>query len=69
MERIEEVSDDLVITVARVWEATDGFSCHAVSFFMFRDDTIVRLDEYWGDDGKAPQWRLDKKIGRPISQT
>jgi len=22
--------------------------------------------EYWGDDGIAPQWRQDKKIGKPI---
>ncbi len=66
VERIEVVSNDLVITVSRVWATGDEFSCHAVSFFQFRGDKIVQLNEYWGDDGIAPQWRLDKKIGRPI---
>jgi hypothetical protein len=66
VEKIEKVSDNLIITVARVWAATESFSCHVVSFFQFRGEKIVQLDEYWGDDGKAPQWRLDKKIGKPI---
>lgn len=66
VERVEMVSDDLVITVARVWSADDAFSCHAVSFFKFKDSKIVQLDEYWGDDGPIPQWRLEKQIGRPI---
>ncbi|MGG7177372.1 hypothetical protein ACQPU1_07275 [Clostridium paraputrificum] len=41
-------------------------SFHAVSFIKFKNDKIVTLDEYWGDDGIAPQWRLVKKIGKPI---
>jgi len=24
------------------------------------------MDEYWADDGNAPQWRLDKNIGKTI---
>lgn len=24
------------------------------------------MDEYWGDDGEAPQWRIDKHIGTEI---
>ena len=32
----------------------------------FEEDKITRIDEYWGDDGPAPQWRLDKRISRPI---
>jgi hypothetical protein len=32
----------------------------------FNDGKIVELDEYWGDDCKVPQWRLDKKIGKKI---
>lgn len=30
------------------------------------DGEITALDEYWGDDGTAPEWRLEMKIGRPI---
>lgn len=59
------------ILAARVWEkdlAQNGkeVSFHVVSFVHMQGEKISRIDEYWGDDGKAPQWRLDKKIGTPI---
>lgn len=65
VERIE-IIDDLVIAVTRIWHAINGDSFHCVSFFKFQDNKVSRLDEYWGDDGNIPQWRLDKKIGTPI---
>lgn len=61
-----EVLDDLIITVARVHDLQDGISVHATSFIRFHDGKIIEMDEYWGDDGKVPQWRLDKKIGTVI---
>ena len=36
------------------------------SFLRTENDRIVSLDEYWADDGSAPQWRIDKHIGTPI---
>lgn len=65
VERVEMI-DDLVISIARVWLEDNSCSFHAVSFFKFKDDKILHLDEYWGDDGIAPQWRLDKKIGKSL---
>ncbi|MBK1810716.1 nuclear transport factor 2 family protein [Clostridium sp. YIM B02505] len=65
VERIE-IIDDLVISVTRVWLADKSVSVHATSFFKFSGEKIVSLDEYWGDDGAAPQWRQDKKIGKAI---
>jgi len=65
MERILEV-DDTVITVVRVHNPEDSISVHATSFFRFKEDKIAEMDEYWGDDGRVPQWRLDKKIGTKI---
>lgn len=35
---------------------------------LLSEDKIVSVDEYWADDGDAPQWRKDKKIGRPIME-
>lgn len=32
----------------------------------FVDGKIAFTDEYWGDDGAAPQWRLDKHIETKI---
>ncbi|MGL4107427.1 nuclear transport factor 2 family protein [Clostridium sp. LP20] len=65
VERID-IFNDLVISVSRLWVVDNSMSFHAVSFIKFKNDKIVTLDEYWGDDGIAPQWRLVKKIGKPI---
>jgi len=64
VERIEQAGD-LMITAARVF-SSDGLSFHAVSFIKLEDGKIASIDEYWGDDGPAPQWRLDKHIGTSI---
>ena len=32
------------------------------------DGKIASVDEYWGDDGPAPQWRQDKHIGTKIKE-
>ena len=65
VERIELLGN-LGITATRIWLSDNSASFHVTSFFEFSDDKIISLDEYWGDDGVAPQWRLDKKIGKPI---
>lgn len=57
-----------VITVVKVALRDAYVSLHATSFFEFEGDKIKRLDEYWGDDGPAPQWRKDLGIGKPIQE-
>ena len=64
IQRLEQLGP-LYITVVHVWD-TGGQSFHVTSFLQLRDDKIAAIDEYWGDDGPAPQWRLDKHIGTPI---
>jgi len=64
LERTEQ-AEDLIITAARVF-SSDGLSFHAVSFMKLEGGKIASIDEYWGDDGPAPQWRLDKHIGMAI---
>lgn len=63
VERMELIGSS-VITVTHVW--TKGMSFHVISFFEIKGDKIKNIDEYWGDDGTAPQWRQDKQIGSPI---
>lgn len=63
VERVEQIGNTM-ITVTHVW--TEEVSFHVTSFFEMIDGKIKSLDEYWGDDGTAPQWRIDKKIGKPI---
>lgn len=65
LERIETIGD-LIITVARVWAAEQALSFHVTSFIRTREDKIISIDEYWGDDGAAPGWRAEMHIGRPI---
>lgn len=65
VERIE-YAGNLIITVTHIYTMDQTLSFHAVSFFKIENDKIVGIDEYWGDDGSAPQWRLDKQIGKPI---
>ena len=65
VERIER-SGELITTVTKIVSKEGSLSFHAVSFIKIEDDKIASSDEYWGDDGPAPQWRLDKKIGGPI---
>ncbi|HEX2946245.1 MAG TPA: nuclear transport factor 2 family protein [Clostridia bacterium] len=65
VERLEYV-DNLVISVVKVRLQEQDASFHATSFFEFNNGKIKQLNEYWGDDGKPPQWRIDMKIGKPI---
>lgn len=65
VERIENV-DDLFITVTHVYPTDGAMSFHVTSFIRVKDGKISSMDEYWADDGEAPQWRRDKHIGRKI---
>lgn len=59
----KEVIANLTITVTHVWTKDQSISFHVTSFIRIEDELITSIDEYWGDDGDAPQWRLDKHIG------
>lgn len=65
---VEQVicTDTHIITATHVISKDGKLSFHAVSFIRVVDDKISCIDEYWGDDGEAPQWRQDKHIGRKI---
>lgn len=65
VERFVE-TDDTVITVVKVKQKGMDCAFHVTSFFKLKENKINHIDEYWGDDGDAPQWRLELKIGRKI---
>ena len=65
VERIEETGSTVVLA-GRVLSADKRISCHVVSFIRLRNGKISEMDEYWADDGDAPDWRREMKIGRPI---
>ena len=65
IERIDKTQAGYV-TVVKVFPADHSASYHVVSFMALENDRIVSLDEYWADDGSAPEWRKKLKIGIPI---
>ena len=67
VERVEEAGD-LLMTVTHVYAVGKSISLHVASFIRVEDGLIRSIDEYWGDDGPAPQWRREMKIGRPIQR-
>ncbi len=62
-----ELTGNVVILVGAVKPKDSVVSLHVTSFYEFNEDKVIRLDEYWGEDGKAPQWRIDMKIGCSIN--
>ncbi|HIU75613.1 MAG TPA: nuclear transport factor 2 family protein [Candidatus Pelethocola excrementipullorum] len=65
IERIERLGN-LIITVVHVYSKDSKLSFHVTSFIEISNDKIILIDEYWGEDGAAPEWRLEKHIGKPI---
>lgn len=65
IERVETI-EDLIILVGNIRSKDDNWALHVVSFIRTKDDKIISMDEYYGDDGQAPQWRLERKLGTPI---
>jgi hypothetical protein len=65
IERVEE-SAGLIITAVRVFPADNSSSFHVVSFCKIKNGLIAEMDEYWADDGVAPEWRRRMNIGKPL---
>ncbi len=59
-------ADKTLFTIVHVFSADCQASFHVASLIEIQEDKIASLDEIWGDDGPAPQWRLDLRLGRPI---
>ena len=65
IERVEEYGDTIVL-VGKVYPPDKSASYHVVSFIRVREGKISEMDEYWSDDGDAPEWRKEMGIGKPI---
>lgn len=59
---------EYTITAVHVYSKEDALHFHVASFIRVLDGKIVSIDEYWGDDGPAPQWRQEMRIGRKIKE-
>lgn len=65
VERVE-MENSQIITVTHVYSKERTLSFHVTSFFAIEDSKIKSVDEYWADDGEAPEWRKKLGIGNPI---
>lgn len=65
IERLEE-NGDVFVLAGRVYPPDENGSYHVVSFIRLKKGKISELDEYWADDGDAPEWRKEMGIGKPI---
>lgn len=65
LERVEALGATTVLA-GRVYPTDRSTSFHVVSLIRQRDGRICEMDEYWADDGDAPEWRRKMKIGKPI---
>lgn len=55
-----------IVTAVRVYSQEQALYFHVTSFIRVENGKILSIDEYWGDDGPAPQWRQALNLGRPI---
>ena len=55
-----------IITATHVRSKDGRISCHTTSFIRIEGGKIISVDEYWGDDGSAPEWRQNMHIGTKI---
>lgn len=65
IERVEEAANSIILA-GHVFPEDRSASFHVVSFIKLRNGKICELDEYWADDGEAPAWRKEMKIGTAI---
>lgn len=65
IEKLVELGDRIIL-VGHVHSIDNLISCHVVSFIDIKGEKIIRMEEYWSDDGDAPTWRKEMRIGRPI---
>lgn len=63
IERIEQLEEGMISAV-RVYSIQPPLSFHVVSFVQLKEGRILRMDEYWGDDGEIPVWRKELQLGR-----
>ena len=65
IERMNRIGEHLV-TVVHFW--MEGNSYYVTSFFQMHRGRIVMLEEYWGQNVPAPEWRREAGIGTIIDR-
>ena len=59
-------TDTHIITATHVFTKDRKQHFHVTSFIRVAANKILSIDEYWGEDSEAPQWRKKMRIGTQI---
>ena len=59
------IADKTAVVVGVIY-GDNGASLHCISIIECNGEKIISLDEYFADDGQAPDWRLGMNIGEKI---
>ena len=52
----------VVISIVKVVDEEETAGFFVTSIFSFSGQLISDIKEYWGENGDAPQWRLDEGL-------
>ncbi len=55
------------VAVVQIYSEDKKIKIHQISIVKIKDNKITELDEYYSEDGIAPQWRLDMNVGSEIN--
>ncbi len=55
------------VAVVQIYSEDKKIKVHQISIIKLKNDKIIELDEYYSEDGIAPQWRLDMNVGSKIN--
>lgn len=67
IEKVFEL-DNTLLSVVHIKSMENENSFYVTSFMRLKNDKIELLEEYWGENGEAPRWRLDRKIGKKMKE-
>ncbi len=56
------------VAIVKISSEDEKVKVHQISVIKIKDEQIIKLDEYYSEDGLVPQWRLDLNIGSLINE-
>jgi len=52
----------VMISIVKVSDEKEDASFFVTSIFSFSNQLISEITEYWGENGEAPQWRVEEGL-------
>lgn len=58
------LSGEVALSITKVSSEDPSRSFFVTSWFEFRQGKILRLEEYWGENGSPPEWQRDGSLSK-----